>query len=66
FYRADPSRSRASGGAGLGLSIVASIVVAHGGEVSVASHGAGTSFTVRLPRRPSDGDLEPGPGGSAR
>ena len=66
FYRADPSRSRASGGAGLGLSIVASIVVAHGGEVSVASHGAGTTFTVRLPRRPSDGDLEPEPGGSAR
>ncbi len=33
FYRADPSRSRASGGSGLGLSIAASIVAAHDGEV---------------------------------
>jgi two-component system OmpR family sensor kinase len=32
FFRADPSRSRASGGAGLGLSIVAAIVAAHGGH----------------------------------
>ena len=34
FYRSDPSRSRAHGGAGLGLSIVSAIVAAHGGTVS--------------------------------
>lgn len=52
FYRADPSRSRASGGSGLGLSIVASIVVAHGGTVSVTSPGRGAVFQVRLPLAP--------------
>jgi two-component system OmpR family sensor kinase len=43
FYRADMGRSRAAGGSGLGLSIVASIVSAHHGEVSVETapeHGA--------------------------
>lgn len=50
FFRADPSRSRSHGGAGLGLSIVASIVRAHGGEVD-ASHndGGGATFTIRIP-----------------
>ncbi len=51
FYRADASRTRASGGAGLGLSIVDSLVFAHGGSVSVASvPGQGSRFEVRLPR----------------
>jgi two-component system, OmpR family, sensor kinase len=51
FYRADPSRSRAKGGSGLGLSIVAAVVQAHGGTVSVASAaGQGASFTVQLPQ----------------
>ena len=50
FFRADASRSRRLGGAGLGLSIVASITKAHGGTVTVASGlGQGTVFTVRLP-----------------
>jgi two-component system OmpR family sensor kinase len=50
FYRADPSRSRVRGGAGLGLSIVEAIVTAHGGEVSAdAAPGGGAVFIVRLP-----------------
>jgi two-component system OmpR family sensor kinase len=53
FYRSDPSRSRAHGGAGLGLSIVGAIVAAHGGTVSAEGRvGAGTTFTVRLPAVP--------------
>jgi two-component system OmpR family sensor kinase len=52
FYRADPSRSRTSGGAGLGLSIVAAIVAAHGGHVEAAPNPAGgATFTIRLPRQ---------------
>src|SRR5699024_6301928 len=47
FYRADPSRARASGNAGLGLAIVAAIVEAHDGSVAVAtSPGQGATFTV--------------------
>ncbi len=48
FYRADPSRSRTSGGAGLGLAIVAAIVQAHGGSVGLQP-GPGATFEVRLP-----------------
>ncbi len=50
FYRADPSRTRTTGGAGLGLAIVAAIVADHGGTVDVESvEGQGATFTVRLP-----------------
>ena len=50
FYRADPSRSRDSGGAGLGLSIVNAVIVAHGGRVDVKkTSGGGATFSVELP-----------------
>lgn len=50
FYRADPSRSRDSGGAGLGLSIVSAVVTAHGGRVKVSqTEGGGATFDVELP-----------------
>ena len=50
FYRADPSRSRDSGGAGLGLSIVTAVVAAHGGQVQVKeTSGGGATFEVDLP-----------------
>jgi heavy metal sensor kinase len=50
FYRVDSSRARHKGGAGLGLSIVATIVQRHGGHVQVESiPNTGTIFTVLLP-----------------
>jgi len=50
FYRVDKARSRQLGGAGLGLSIVKSICVAHAGRVEVQSkEGQGSSFRVELP-----------------
>jgi two-component system OmpR family sensor kinase len=53
FYRADPSRSRDRGGAGLGLSIVSAVVTAHGGHVKVRqTDGGGATFEVELPLAP--------------
>src|SRR6266545_2988730 len=53
LYRADASRQRASGGAGLGLAIVAAIVIAHGGGVELRTRpGAGAAFRVLLPALP--------------
>lgn len=63
FYRADPSRARASGGSGLGLSIVAAIVAAHGGRVVASGVEArGTVITVWLPTAelPGSGGEEAG------
>ena len=50
FYRAQSSRDRGSGGAGLGLAIVAAIVSAHGGAITAAPRPeGGTVFTLRFP-----------------
>lgn len=50
LYRADPARSRDSGGAGLGLAIVRQIIELHGGTVCISSEvGQGTTVSVRLP-----------------
>ena len=51
FYRADTSRSRVTGGAGLGLAIVRQLVTAHGGRVEASSDGIGrgATFVVWIP-----------------
>lgn len=50
FYRVDPSRSRISGGAGLGLPVAKALAEAHGGTLTVTSQlGRGTSFELMLP-----------------
>ena len=50
FTRGDSSRTRASGGAGLGTSLIRAIAQAHGGTVTVTSEPGDTRFTVTLPR----------------
>ena len=53
FVRGETSRSRRSGGAGLGLSIARAIVEAHGGSLTLeTTPGAGCRFTVSLPAGP--------------
>ena len=55
FFRADKARTRDAGGSGLGLAICRSIIEAHGGSIEVTSQvGAGTTFTVRVPRKIED------------
>jgi len=58
FYRADPSRARATGGAGIGLALVKQLVTAHGGTVGVVSTpGQGSRFSFTVPtagRSPAD------------
>ncbi len=49
FYRVEPSRDRARGGAGIGLTIVRQLVEGDGGEVSVTSEPGWTAFRVRYP-----------------
>jgi signal transduction histidine kinase len=50
FHRADPSRTRSTGGVGLGLTIAKQLVEAHGGTISVTSvTGQGTDFVIDVP-----------------
>ncbi len=50
FYRADPSRTRETGGSGIGLAIALAIAKAHGGEIRVSSTvGKGSEFVLSLP-----------------
>ncbi|WP_353649041.1 HAMP domain-containing sensor histidine kinase [Nakamurella sp. A5-74] len=60
FVRLDAGRSRAAGGAGLGLAIVAEVVAAHRGTVEVsAADSGGACFTVRIPLPPAQPDPLP-------
>jgi two-component system OmpR family sensor kinase len=60
FWRGDTSRNRHTGGVGLGLAIVSSIVTAHGGTSDVISQvGHGTTIRVRLPASRSAREAEP-------
>ena len=52
FYRADNSRNRETGGSGLGLSIVKTIVSRHGGDIkAIETPGGGATFRITLPVR---------------
>jgi len=63
FYRPDKSRSRKTGGFGLGLSIVKSVVTAHGGTVDLeAPETGGLRVTVALPAAPSTPGTPANPG----
>jgi two-component system OmpR family sensor kinase len=60
FYRADAARSPASGGSGLGLSIVAALVGAHGGRAEVdTALGRGCAFHIWLPLAATEPAAEP-------
>jgi len=53
FYRADQSRNRTTGGAGIGLTISQAIVKGHGGKIKVSSTiGKGSTFKIVLPKMP--------------
>ncbi|WP_308354847.1 HAMP domain-containing sensor histidine kinase [Streptomyces sp. Je 1-79] len=50
FYRADDSRTRATGGSGLGLAIAQALVTAHGGRITLdTAPGQGCTFRIALP-----------------
>jgi len=49
FYREEASRSRETGGSGLGLALTRQLVVAHGGTISAANTGHGARFTFSIP-----------------
>ena len=59
FYRVDKARSRATGGSGLGLSIVRAIVERNRGSLEVSSRvGEGTTFTLTFPVFDTEVDSE--------
>jgi signal transduction histidine kinase len=49
FVRLDDGRDRAGGGSGLGLTIVAEVIAAHGGTVTLGGNPSGAQVTMRLP-----------------
>ena len=54
FYRVDRSRTRSTGGTGIGLAIVKELVQAHGGQVAITSMpGSGTTVSLTLPVAPT-------------
>ena len=57
FYRADPSRQRASGGTGLGLTIVQNLIEAQGGRVLARSDDTGVSLAFALPSQARSGSI---------
>jgi len=60
FYRAEHSRSRTTGGSGLGLSITKHLVEAHHGTIAATSRlGSGSTFTIHLPARRSEAAVQP-------
>ncbi|HKO94539.1 MAG TPA: HAMP domain-containing sensor histidine kinase [Polyangiaceae bacterium] len=62
FFRTDRSRSRATGGVGLGLTVVRRIVLAHGGSVRVESNkSSGTCFHISVPANPASAPTAPPP-----
>jgi signal transduction histidine kinase len=59
FARADPARTRAAGGVGLGLAIVDAIAKGHGGSCTVRSTANGSIFALRLPNFTPEGAAVP-------
>jgi two-component system OmpR family sensor kinase len=64
FFRADPSRSRLSGGAGLGMAIVDALVTAHDGHIALdTAEDRGVRITVSLPLASATDDADAGGSG---